>query len=120
MSLKDLDKAKTTVSLTKANNLNYTLPTALNIKMPRTLSELRKVEKSVSRSELNWENPAAEDNSREMNFAKMKLEYHVGTYFVNGNEQNISDTDEIADLISNIQHSIETKTSPFKGNKLLK
>ena len=34
--------------------------------------------------------------------------------------QNISDTDEIADLISNIQHSIETKTSPFKGNKLLK
>ncbi|MYZ25594.1 hypothetical protein FYL22_01420 [Lactobacillus salivarius] len=84
MSLKDLDKAKTTVSLTKANNLNYTLPTALNIKMPRTLSELRKVEKSVSKSELNWENPAAEDNSREMNFAKMKLEYHAGTYFVKG------------------------------------
>lgn len=71
MSLKDLDKAKTTVSLTKANNLNYTLSTA---------------------SELNWENPAAEDNSREMNFAKMKLEYHAGTYFVNGNEQNINDT----------------------------
>ena len=92
MSLKDLDKAKTTVSLTKANNLNYTLPTALNIKMPRTLSELHKVEKSVSGSELNWENPAAEDNSREMNFAKMKLEYHAGTYFVNGNEQNINDT----------------------------
>ena len=60
--------------------------------MPRTLSELRKVEKSISGSELNWENPAAEDNSREMNFAKMKLEYHAGAYFVNGNEQNISDT----------------------------
>ena len=27
-----------------------------------------------------------------MNFAKMKLEYHAGTYFVNGNEQNINDT----------------------------
>ncbi len=57
--------------------------------------------------------------------------YNIAAMYLNNNKpdtalgyalqaQNISDTDEIADLISNIQHSIETKTSPFKGNKLLK
>lgn len=34
--------------------------------------------------------------------------------------QNINDTEEVADLISNIEHATETKTSPFKGVKLLK
>lgn len=34
--------------------------------------------------------------------------------------KHISNTSEIADLISNIEHSIGTKTKPFKGKKLLK
>ncbi len=34
--------------------------------------------------------------------------------------QGINNTEEVADLISNIEHAIETKTSPFKGAKLLK
>lgn len=34
--------------------------------------------------------------------------------------QQISNTDEIADLISNIEHAISTNSAPFKGLRLLK
>ncbi len=34
--------------------------------------------------------------------------------------QQINDSDEIADLISNIEHALSTNTAPFKGLKLLK
>lgn len=90
MSLNGLAKAKTTVALTKAAQ-SYAVPIALNVKLPRTQAELRQVKKSVLNANLDWENPATETKTRSMTFAKLKLTYHAGTYFVNGEPQNISD-----------------------------
>lgn len=94
------------------------------------------IDMAIAYDELGKLDKAIEALGKAFNLAKSENDKYIVLYnfavmYLNNNNpdtalsyakqaQQISNNDEISDLISNIEHAIETKSQPFKGVRMLK
>ncbi|MFT8458739.1 MAG: hypothetical protein ABF804_09150 [Liquorilactobacillus ghanensis] len=88
-SLASFEKVKATHSLLTAENMEFAVPTALNVNLPRTLARLTRVEKDISKIDLTWYDFSADSSLKEMKMDNKTLTYQFGNYYVNGRQREI-------------------------------
>ena len=99
---------------------SFPIPTALTIDLPYSKKSLNLVESTIKNLNLSWFDPVNDDLRTEINTDTTHLEYQHGSYFANGQEEEIksSNTDLTRQFSDGAPTSLFSNFFKVQGNIL--